>query len=32
MRLVLRSACNAGADKRVAIAEIEFFGPSNDNG
>ncbi|MEU0287382.1 NADase-type glycan-binding domain-containing protein [Streptomyces sp. NPDC052492] len=31
VRFVLRSAYNAGADKQVAIAEIEFFGPSNNN-
>lgn len=31
VRFVLRSAYDAGPDKQVAIAEIEFFGPSNAN-
>ncbi|MEQ8145583.1 zinc ribbon domain-containing protein [Streptomyces sp. OP7] len=31
VRFVLRSAYNAGPGKQVAIAEIEFFGPSNNN-
>ncbi|AZQ38536.1 zinc ribbon domain-containing protein [Streptomyces cyaneochromogenes] len=29
VRLIVRSAYAASADKQVAIAEIEFFGPSN---
>ncbi|MEW1599955.1 carbohydrate-binding protein [Streptomyces sp. NPDC093808] len=29
VRFVLRSAYGAGPEKQVAIAEIEFFGPSN---
>ncbi len=29
VRFVLRSAYNAGPEKQVAIAEIEFFGRSN---
>ncbi|MER7739503.1 zinc ribbon domain-containing protein [Streptomyces sp. NPDC096538] len=31
VRFILRSAYNAGDEKQVAIAEIEFFGPSNNN-
>ncbi|MFH9178099.1 zinc ribbon domain-containing protein [Streptomyces albogriseolus] len=31
VRFVLRSAYNAGPEKQVAIAEIEFFGRSNTN-
>ncbi|MFJ8669644.1 NADase-type glycan-binding domain-containing protein [Streptomyces sp. NPDC093600] len=30
VRFVLRSAHGAAADKQVAIAEVEFFGPSNN--
>ncbi|GGT50580.1 zinc ribbon domain-containing protein [Streptomyces purpureus] len=30
VRFVLRSAYGAAADKQVAIAEVEFFGPSNN--
>jgi hypothetical protein len=29
VRFILRSAYGAAADKQVALAEIEFFGPSN---
>jgi hypothetical protein len=32
VRFVIRSAYNASATKQVAIAEIEFFGPSRDGG
>ncbi|QES51465.1 hypothetical protein DEJ50_30090 [Streptomyces venezuelae] len=31
VRFILRSAYRAAPDKQVAIAEIEFFGPSNSN-
>lgn len=31
VRFVLRSAYDAGPKKQVAIAEIEFFGPSHNN-
>ncbi|MFB7981626.1 NADase-type glycan-binding domain-containing protein [Streptomyces vinaceus] len=31
VRFVLRSAYAAAADKQVALAEIEFFGPSNSS-
>lgn len=31
VRFTLESACQASASKQVAIAEIEFFGPSNAN-
>ncbi|MBY8888864.1 zinc ribbon domain-containing protein [Streptomyces sp. PTM05] len=32
VRFVLQSAYGAAPDKQVAIAEVEFFGPSNGNG
>ncbi|WSS24385.1 zinc ribbon domain-containing protein [Streptomyces sp. NBC_01190] len=32
VRFILRSAYGATADKQVAIAEVEFFGPSSGNG
>ena len=32
VRFILRSAYGASADKQVAVAEIEFFGPSSGGG